>query len=47
MRQQFKALQACKGLAALFIACGHFLGFTGKFTVAYILMCDFSLYVLV
>ena len=41
MRQQFKALQACKGLAALFIACGHFLGFTGKFTVAYILMCDF------
>lgn len=41
MKFQFKALQSCKGLAALFIACGHFLGFTGKFTVAYILMCDF------
>lgn len=41
MKRRFEALQSCKGLAAIFIACGHFLAFTGKFTVAYILMCDF------
>lgn len=41
MKHYSKALQSCKGLAAVFVACGHFLGFTGQFTLAYILMCDF------
>ena len=41
MGKRFEALQSCKGIAALFIVCGHFLAFTGRFTLAYVLMCDF------